>query len=60
MWYAQHHSLSCGLTSPAPVLSSGVLVVDDDNIDEALHAFGPMVVEFHAPWCNACKEFTPT
>lgn len=37
----------------------GVIVLDDQNFDEALKKYNPLLVEFYAPWCGHCKELAP-
>ena len=36
-----------------------VLVLNDDNIDEALLYYSELLVEFYAPWCGHCTHLAP-
>ena len=40
-------------------LDNGVLVLDDNSIDQALDTYDVMMVEFYAPWCGHCKQLAP-
>jgi protein disulfide-isomerase A1 len=38
---------------------NGVIILTEDNFDEAIDTFHPLIVEFYAPWCQHCQKLAP-
>lgn len=38
---------------------NGIIVIDEDNIENALKAFPVLVIEFYSPMCPHCRNFKP-
>ena len=54
-------ALVCAVVQAAIELEEGskVLILGDDNFDEATGLYPQMLVEFYAPWCGHCKSLAP-
>lgn len=41
------------------VWENNVLVLTDDDFDEAVMQYDHLLLEFYAPWCSHCKQLAP-
>ena len=48
-----------GFNSNPTVSDHNVMVLTDENFDQAVSDNPIMLVEFYAPWCGHCKQLTP-
>src|SRR5688500_108874 len=47
------------LSINAYTYEEGVVVLTDNDYDQALNEFEYALVEFYAPWCGHCKRLAP-